>query len=336
MPSDPAPVIGDPIRFFLDRNGVRKRGWPVRLVRDALGEPDGTRNVGGYDKYYYRLDRVMNLEQESVEVAAAVTRMRRRRTARTSAADAGPSTSQALTPPLLALTRGQLLARGWTDGLVSQFLKPPDAYRSGREEGSMDPLYAAARVEVIEATPDFLRALAPIQHQRAQAAARRGAQAAAERQRLAAKEARERANEARARLKEEALRASFPGFGVTARVFNSGRGGEFSIGCIAAAVYDDEFCALVRAAEETGDWSPVVEWMLERPNVGGPFFRAALKFLAAKDSDGFRRWRVHEAPALWPQEKNYHKARTGHGHPPRWLRDARLAAAAARQPVPVA
>jgi hypothetical protein len=78
------------------------------------------------------------------------------------------------------LTRSQLKQRGWTEGLIANFLGQPDALKPNPRYRSAAPmrLYALARVEAIEMEPAFgaARVRAGLRSQRAKATAARKAE----------------------------------------------------------------------------------------------------------------------------------------------------------------
>jgi hypothetical protein len=88
--------------------------------------------------------------------------------------------SDAASPPASLLATSQLKQRGWTQGLITNFLGEPDALRPNPRYRSAAPmrLYALARVEAIEAEPAFglARARAGLRSQRAKATAARKAE----------------------------------------------------------------------------------------------------------------------------------------------------------------
>lgn len=83
----------------------------------------------------------------------------------------------AASPPAPLLAMSQLRERGWTQGLIAEFLGEPDALKPNPRYRSAAPmrLYALARVEAIEAEPAFgeARARASLRSQRAKATAAR-------------------------------------------------------------------------------------------------------------------------------------------------------------------
>lgn len=60
------------------------------------------------------------------------------------------------------LTRGELKGNGWTDGLIKKFLPIPDrtALNPKYASAPMMKLYSQDRVKAIEASPEFIEALA--------------------------------------------------------------------------------------------------------------------------------------------------------------------------------
>jgi hypothetical protein len=48
--------------------------------------------------------------------------------------------------------------------------------------------------------------------------------------------------------------------------------------------------SLARGAQETGAWTPFIDWLLEQEEIGSPEFRLALGFLAVGDKSGFDAW----------------------------------------------
>jgi hypothetical protein len=142
-------------------------------------------------------------------------------------------------------------------------------------------IYPVSWVERMEQSPPFREWLAEVER-------RRAAERAAE-------------QEARRRVarRPAALADAFPGF----RVFVNGRSCEWQVqigvahDMMAGAHIRDSvlagdggFDALVARGDETGDWTPLVSWLLEHLAVGNDRSRQALRFLAAGDPDGWRRW----------------------------------------------
>jgi hypothetical protein len=96
-------------------------------------------------------------------------------------------------------------------------------------------------------------------------------------------------------LREAVLRAPFPGFLFSADFSRSGDSVTIGIGVdhgpnTSAQVHGAEVCALVRGCKETGIWAPLLDWLLEREEIGNPRFRAALGLLATRDPEGWRAW----------------------------------------------
>jgi hypothetical protein len=302
-PTDPAPRIGEPIVGYVSGHELRALGWSPQLIQDHLGQPDGTRRdwrsrFSFITKRLYRLDRVLRVEQDD-EFQAALAKVRRRRAARTG--------QEVVIPPRpaplpLALDVAQLKARGWGDLLIEDFLPTPDGF--DRRGDRNFRLYAATRVEQAEATSEFREAWERHKKWEAEYRARREAEEA-EREAARAVEREREAEEHRERQEREwqkgqALRTAFPGFCVEARVFRKGWGGEVTIDGQAATAAGPEFCALVRGCREALFWTPLVDWLLEHPDVGPPKFRTALKFLAAGDPDG---WDAYIEENGTPDEK---------------------------------
>src|SRR5262249_19448439 len=208
----------------------------------------------------------------------------------------------------LALKGHQLRNRGWTDGLIRRFLGDPDATQPRQWWDSLEPLYAAERVQRVEATAAFKEALTRLEPRRAAARAAAQARAAAAQAKAAAAQARAAAERAEAPARweawleerqrekarrEEARRATFPGFLFEAQRSPSRVSVHVCIGVdhgpnTSAHVQGVEVCALVEGCEKTRFWAPLLDWLLEHAQVGNRRFRAALGFLAVSDPEGWR------------------------------------------------
>lgn len=288
-PEDPAPRVGEPVTEYLTRKSLKARGWSLDQIREHLGASDGTREVSSayhgswFDSYtrtrnYYRLDRVIAAERAG-EVRAGLA-LNQPRPASTS--DARP----------LALTRRQLRRRGWSAALLAEFLPAPDGYHPGAWSNRPVPLYAAARVEHTEATPEFRALWALVER-------RRGAAAKARQARSDAWSAKHAVAEGfaahRAAVKKARLEAAFPGFVVTVNPSRSGSGAHVGIALeggpfTSAYARGPEVHALAVQGEKSGAWEPLVDWLAAHGEVGNVRFRRAFRFLVAGDSTGWRAW----------------------------------------------
>jgi len=289
MPAEPEPVAGEPVVEYLTVRDLKARGWSADGIRECLGPPDGTREVSGsvydfnrgwFDSYmrtrdFYRLDRVLAAEQAG--------------DVRSGLAPGWPRPSP--DPRPLALTLPQLRRRGWSTGLLAEFMPAPDGHHVSWFSGRRVPHYAVARVEQAESKPGFMALWALVERRRVAGARARHAEAEARRAKEAVAAG---CVEYRAAAKKAALEAAFPGFVVT--VILSGSAGvhvgiAFAGGpATSTHAKGSEVRAFAHDGEMTGTWGPLVDWLVAREEVGNARFRRALLFLAAGNPEGWRAW----------------------------------------------
>jgi hypothetical protein len=95
--------------------------------------------------------------------------------------------------------------------------------------------------------------------------------------------------------REEALRAAFPGFWLSAHFGRNRASVNICIGVddgpnTSAHVRNADGYALAQGCEKIFFWAPLIDWLLEHEEVGNTRFRAVLGFLTAGDPEGWRAW----------------------------------------------
>jgi hypothetical protein len=160
----------------------------------------------------------------------------------------------------LALKACLLRNQGWTNALIRRFLGAPDTT-------SLEPLFAAERVEQVEASEPFQERWVRLKERRARAVVE--ARASVEEKRI--QEDNRRAMEYAESLKREnarenAMRTAFPGFQFAAYFCQDSNSVNVCIGVeggpsTSAPVSRAEGYALARGCEEASFWPPLIDWI---------------------------------------------------------------------------
>jgi hypothetical protein len=274
---------GAPEKEYVYKSTVAKVYGLTPSMIDELGGPDEVCENPHYRNgplaSLYRVERVEAwVEQNRERVEKAKERRAKR------AAAAREARGRRL------LTKSDLRRRGWHGRSVSRFLPSPDARRAGEHPHSVVNLYLTARVEEAEASPEFQQFQDTESRAKWERKLERWERRARQRAEWEAEDRR------RAALRAGSLKGAFPGFQVNITLFPNGMACEVHIRLdrgpgAYCAVRNLELCNLVRGCEETGEWAPLVDWLLEHDGIGNPRFRAALHFLAVGDPEGWRAWR---------------------------------------------